>query len=663
MAETNPRTDWTREQQVGIVLAIALMQGPGQNITPDSWLRSIGPRAGQTTPLFPGIRLRTPWDPAPASRNLIERALHISPSSTGLLGEIEAMPDNELYRLADSMFREANREDPTTAARLFPAELKSFTTRNQPPPLVARSNDLRVPPDQSIQYLGIVQEAATRNGVDPTLLAALIDWESKWDTNARGGAGEIGLGQLMPATAQGLGVTNRADPRQNIEGAARYLGEQLRANQGDESLALGHYNAGPAGRPVQFYIDSVMAQRGKYSNMSSFIPLGSKADGSQIPDLERGRLSYDMSALMSPPSGGGLEAQTDYLNKMAQMIPGEIQRLRMSSDEKDQTLATNLENAYKGVTDLGLKRIAMSQTIGAQEASNSIALMRAGLEQQSIWQQAAASAAKLGFDYYSFDANKEFQLLKYNTIDVPTMQWNQTISLVTLAMQDMVEQHRQIEGEYNAEEGTRKFEITRKDAARKYVMEAEQAYTSFLVGNAKTIFEASKSAGSQFLTYLPYLVTEEMKGKPYPGFEEGGAQETLARSLGYKYTPVKYGDQGYVRIADPRVEAENLATRLRGLEENFPRPQMQDFMGESSTPTVLDYNRPRQQYQPSPLVSSLMGGGQGFGGGGQQGMGMPSYEQEPDMMDSGPSLSDLIAQYQFSQEPTGFEFDPEYQEY
>jgi soluble lytic murein transglycosylase-like protein len=70
--------------------------------------------------------------------------------------------------------------------------------------------------------------------------------ESKYNHEAISPAGALGLTQLMPATAQLVGVRYPFDPQQNIEGGARYLRGLLTRFKGDERLALAGYNAGPA---------------------------------------------------------------------------------------------------------------------------------------------------------------------------------------------------------------------------------------------------------------------------------------------------------------------------------------------------------------------------------------------------------------------------------
>lgn len=75
------------------------------------------------------------------------------------------------------------------------------------------------------------------------LFRANIAIESNFNTSARSHVGAIGLGQLMPDTAAALGV-NPHNPKENLEGSARYLLTQLK-DFGSKELALAAYNAGP----------------------------------------------------------------------------------------------------------------------------------------------------------------------------------------------------------------------------------------------------------------------------------------------------------------------------------------------------------------------------------------------------------------------------------
>jgi soluble lytic murein transglycosylase-like protein len=94
------------------------------------------------------------------------------------------------------------------------------------------------------QVLAAVRAAELRHRLPSGLLDALIATESAYLPWAVSRAGAGGLAQLMPATAVELGVIDRFDPLQSIEGGARYLRRMLDRFR-SISLALAAYNAGP----------------------------------------------------------------------------------------------------------------------------------------------------------------------------------------------------------------------------------------------------------------------------------------------------------------------------------------------------------------------------------------------------------------------------------
>ena len=93
-------------------------------------------------------------------------------------------------------------------------------------------------------YDALIREAATRYGVDATLVRSVMQAESAFDALAVSRKGAMGLMQLMPDVATQLDVADPLDPRQNVFGGVRYLRRLLDLYDGNVPLALASYNAG-----------------------------------------------------------------------------------------------------------------------------------------------------------------------------------------------------------------------------------------------------------------------------------------------------------------------------------------------------------------------------------------------------------------------------------
>jgi soluble lytic murein transglycosylase-like protein len=111
-----------------------------------------------------------------------------------------------------------------------------------------RTSPKRLPASASagpVDYTAYVHEAASKYEIEPELIRAVIKAESNGDHRAVSRKGAMGLMQLMPQTANDMNVSNPFNPEENIEGGTRYLRYLLEKFNGDITLALAAYNAGP----------------------------------------------------------------------------------------------------------------------------------------------------------------------------------------------------------------------------------------------------------------------------------------------------------------------------------------------------------------------------------------------------------------------------------
>ncbi len=96
-----------------------------------------------------------------------------------------------------------------------------------------------------LEVARLIERAAARHDVEPELIHAVVRAESGYNDQAISRAGAMGLMQLMPGTADMVGVNDALEPAQNVEGGTRYLRMMLDRFGNDLSLAIAAYNAGP----------------------------------------------------------------------------------------------------------------------------------------------------------------------------------------------------------------------------------------------------------------------------------------------------------------------------------------------------------------------------------------------------------------------------------
>lgn len=121
-----------------------------------------------------------------------------------------------------------------------PLNPRSALPTSAPPPAHARQRSLR-----AASLVPLIDQAARRHAVPPTLAQAVAAVESNYNPAAVSPKGAQGVMQLMPATARRYDANAQHDVHANIDAGVRHLKDLLRQYDGNAALALAAYNAGP----------------------------------------------------------------------------------------------------------------------------------------------------------------------------------------------------------------------------------------------------------------------------------------------------------------------------------------------------------------------------------------------------------------------------------
>ncbi|MBP2310493.1 transglycosylase SLT domain-containing protein [Azospirillum melinis] len=143
---------------------------------------------------------------------------------------------------------------------------------------------------------GMADQIAGKYGLDANLFKAVITRESSWDPNAvNPRTGAAGLGQVMPANWKAYGITNPADPAQNLDAAARILKEHLDRAGGDVSKALSTYS-GHIKTSGDAYVSAVMATKGAYDRGTTAMETAGRAT-TGVSDAQERALQVQLDAI------------------------------------------------------------------------------------------------------------------------------------------------------------------------------------------------------------------------------------------------------------------------------------------------------------------------------------------------------------------------------
>lgn len=177
-------------------------------------------------------------------------------NSLASFGIDSARPNQDFQKILDANMSSEKTNSTPFANKIFSSELASTSSGNA-------------------DIDALIEQYSAKNGLDSAFVKAVIKQESGFQPKVTSSCGAMGLMQLMPATANSLGVKDAYDPEQNIAGGTKYLKGLLDRFGGDKSLALAAYNAGPNAvakyngippyKETQNYVKNIMSMYQKYN--------------------------------------------------------------------------------------------------------------------------------------------------------------------------------------------------------------------------------------------------------------------------------------------------------------------------------------------------------------------------------------------------------------
>jgi len=170
------------------------------------------------------------------------RAALVAAVAVLVAGAAPARAEIYMWRDARGVIHFSDRKQSEKYQKKAPGRLEPVAAH--PQTKVARANNRYSEVDHA-ELNSWVSRYSDEFGVDPDLVRAVIHAESDYNYMAVSRAGAMGLMQLMPGTADHVGVNDAFDPEANVRGGTKYIAMMLDRFQNNVKLAVAAYNAGP----------------------------------------------------------------------------------------------------------------------------------------------------------------------------------------------------------------------------------------------------------------------------------------------------------------------------------------------------------------------------------------------------------------------------------
>lgn len=177
------------------------------------------------------------------------------------------------------------------------------------------------------QWSSLIEDKASKHGVDPMLVRSVIKQESGGRADAQSGVGATGLMQLMPGTASDVGVRNSWDPDQNVEGGTKYLSQMIKQFDGNVPVALAAYNWGPGN------MRKLIRKTGS-TDINELMQYMPKETQGYVQNITRSHAAYQEQAAATAPKA---DAATVEVDRTAQSSEIAVQRTDTSDNIVTQT--------------------------------------------------------------------------------------------------------------------------------------------------------------------------------------------------------------------------------------------------------------------------------------------------------------------------------------